>query len=68
MNRYLFVKQVEKAHNADLHCVDWNPHDSNLILTGYILRPLIFLVLTELWDMKYLVCGILLNVDQNGLW
>ncbi|GLT79078.1 hypothetical protein SLA2020_505850 [Shorea laevis] len=26
--------KVEKAHNADLHCVDWNPHDSNLILTG----------------------------------
>lgn len=29
--------QVEKAHNADLHCVDWNPHDDNLILTGYML-------------------------------
>ena len=28
--------QVEKAHDADLHCVDWNPHDVNLILTGYI--------------------------------
>ncbi len=28
-------QQVEKAHNADLHCVDWNPHDDNLILTGY---------------------------------
>lgn len=27
--------QVEKAHDADLHCVDWNPHDNNLILTGY---------------------------------
>ncbi|XWS70009.1 hypothetical protein CRYUN_Cryun03dG0012400 [Craigia yunnanensis] len=26
--------KVEKAHNADLHCVDWNPHDDNLILTG----------------------------------
>ncbi|PKI49068.1 WD-40 repeat-containing protein MSI4-like [Punica granatum] len=26
--------KVEKAHNADIHCVDWNPHDSNLILTG----------------------------------
>nr|CAN70589.1 hypothetical protein VITISV_026731 [Vitis vinifera] len=26
--------KVEKAHNADLHCVDWNPHDINLILTG----------------------------------
>ncbi|MQM03855.1 hypothetical protein Taro_036651 [Colocasia esculenta] len=25
---------VEKAHNADLHCVDWNPHDRNHILTG----------------------------------
>ncbi|XP_021754520.1 WD-40 repeat-containing protein MSI4-like [Chenopodium quinoa] len=26
--------KVEKAHNADLHCVDWNPHDENFILTG----------------------------------
>lgn len=29
--------QVEKAHNADLHCVDWNPHNDNLIITGYFL-------------------------------
>ncbi|GLU14317.1 hypothetical protein SLE2022_308930 [Rubroshorea leprosula] len=28
------VLKVEKAHNSDLHCVDWNPHDVNLILTG----------------------------------
>ncbi|KAK4413798.1 WD-40 repeat-containing protein MSI4 [Sesamum alatum] len=28
------VVKVEKAHNADLHCVDWNPVDVNLILTG----------------------------------
>ncbi|OAY36510.1 WD-40 repeat-containing protein MSI4 [Manihot esculenta] len=28
------VVKVEKAHNADLHCVDWNPHDVNLFLTG----------------------------------
>ncbi|CAH2077565.1 unnamed protein product, partial [Thlaspi arvense] len=26
--------KVEKAHDADIHCVDWNPHDNNLILTG----------------------------------
>ncbi|KAK9043882.1 hypothetical protein V6N11_072206 [Hibiscus sabdariffa] len=26
--------KVEKAHDADIHCVDWNPHDDNLILTG----------------------------------
>ncbi|KAL1335483.1 hypothetical protein HN51_064362 [Arachis hypogaea] len=26
--------KVEKAHDADLHCVDWNFHDVNLILTG----------------------------------
>ncbi|XP_074361699.1 WD-40 repeat-containing protein MSI5-like isoform X1 [Apium graveolens] len=26
--------KVEKAHDADLHCVDWNPHDVNFILTG----------------------------------
>lgn len=29
------VLQVEKAHDADLHCVDWNPHNDNLIITGY---------------------------------
>ncbi|XP_052183253.1 WD-40 repeat-containing protein MSI4-like [Diospyros lotus] len=28
------VVKVEKAHNADLHCVDWSPHDENLIITG----------------------------------
>ncbi|EYU28409.1 hypothetical protein ABFS82_12G121900 [Erythranthe guttata] len=28
------VVKVEKAHNADLHCVDWNSHDDNFILTG----------------------------------
>lgn len=33
----IMLLQVEKAHNADLHCVDWNPHDDNLILTGYAL-------------------------------
>jgi hypothetical protein len=27
--------KVEKAHDADLHCVDWNAHDENLLLTGY---------------------------------
>ncbi|GAB2293386.1 WD-40 repeat-containing protein msi4 [Dionaea muscipula] len=26
--------KVERAHDADLHCVDWNPHDENLVLTG----------------------------------
>ncbi|GAB2228014.1 hypothetical protein Droror1_Dr00009843 [Drosera rotundifolia] len=26
--------KVERAHDADIHCVDWNPHDENLILTG----------------------------------
>ncbi|KAJ6816010.1 nucleosome/chromatin assembly factor C [Iris pallida] len=26
--------KVERAHDADLHCVDWNPHDENFILTG----------------------------------
>ncbi|KAI7985741.1 WD-40 repeat-containing protein MSI4 [Camellia lanceoleosa] len=26
--------RVEKAHDADLHYVDWNPHDENLIITG----------------------------------
>ncbi|CAL5327876.1 unnamed protein product [Camellia sinensis] len=26
--------RVEKAHDGDLHCVDWNSHDVNLILTG----------------------------------
>ncbi|GKE23972.1 WD40 repeat-containing protein MSI4-like protein, partial [Tanacetum coccineum] len=26
--------EIEKAHSADLHCVDWNPIDENFILTG----------------------------------
>ncbi|XP_068328242.1 WD-40 repeat-containing protein MSI4-like [Pyrus communis] len=26
--------KVEKAHDADVHCVDWNPLNDNLILTG----------------------------------
>ncbi|KAL8160858.1 hypothetical protein V2J09_012347 [Rumex salicifolius] len=26
--------KVEKAHDADLHCVDWSPFDENYILTG----------------------------------
>ncbi|KAG8380093.1 hypothetical protein BUALT_Bualt07G0157800 [Buddleja alternifolia] len=26
--------KVKKAHNADIHCVDWNPNNVNLILTG----------------------------------
>ncbi|KAJ4771758.1 WD-40 repeat-containing protein MSI4 [Rhynchospora pubera] len=26
--------KVERAQQADLHCVDWNAHDTNLILTG----------------------------------
>ncbi|KAJ0432476.1 putative transcription factor WD40-like family [Helianthus annuus] len=29
------VIQVEKAHNADLYCVDWNPSDENLLLTWF---------------------------------
>ncbi|KAJ3684732.1 hypothetical protein LUZ61_013896 [Rhynchospora tenuis] len=28
------VVKVQKAHQADIHCVDWNAHDTNLILTG----------------------------------
>ncbi|XP_042004217.1 WD-40 repeat-containing protein MSI4-like isoform X2 [Salvia splendens] len=28
------VDKVEKAHDADIHCVDWNSHDENYILTG----------------------------------
>lgn len=28
------VVKVEKAHDSDLHCVDWNPHDGNFIITG----------------------------------
>ncbi|CAM6120600.1 unnamed protein product [Calypogeia fissa] len=26
--------KVEKAHDADLHCVDWNTHNENHLLTG----------------------------------
>ncbi|CAN4084801.1 unnamed protein product [Withania somnifera] len=29
------VVKVENAHDADLHCVDWNPHNDNLIITGF---------------------------------
>ncbi|XP_062103482.1 WD-40 repeat-containing protein MSI4-like [Humulus lupulus] len=25
--------KVEKAHDVDLYCVDWSPHDDNIILT-----------------------------------
>ncbi|KAL5651550.1 hypothetical protein ACJX0J_037008, partial [Zea mays] len=25
-----------KAHNGDVHCVDWNPLDFNYILIGYV--------------------------------
>ncbi|KAK7325119.1 hypothetical protein VNO77_29209 [Canavalia gladiata] len=28
------VVKVDKAHDGDLHCVDWNSHDINFILTG----------------------------------
>ncbi|KAM7256987.1 hypothetical protein ACFE04_012728 [Oxalis oulophora] len=28
------VVKVEKAHDGDLHCVDWNPHNNDFILTG----------------------------------
>ncbi|MED6109213.1 WD-40 repeat-containing protein msi4 [Stylosanthes scabra] len=26
--------KVDKVHDGDIHCVDWNPHDINFILTG----------------------------------
>ncbi|URE16882.1 WD-40 repeat-containing protein [Musa troglodytarum] len=26
--------KVEKAHDGDINCVDWSPHDENFILTG----------------------------------
>ncbi|KAJ6850499.1 nucleosome/chromatin assembly factor group C [Iris pallida] len=26
--------QVMKSHNDDTYCVDWNPHDVNITLTG----------------------------------
>ncbi|KAJ7543049.1 hypothetical protein O6H91_09G023300 [Diphasiastrum complanatum] len=26
--------KVESAHDSDVHCVDWNAHDDNYILTG----------------------------------
>ncbi|CAI7755644.1 unnamed protein product [Closterium sp. NIES-54] len=28
------VNKVERAHNADLHCVDWSRLDDNYVLTG----------------------------------
>ena len=35
-NKAVMFHQVEKAHDADLHCVDWNPFDENFILTGQV--------------------------------
>nr|XP_018684678.1 PREDICTED: WD-40 repeat-containing protein MSI4-like isoform X2 [Musa acuminata subsp. malaccensis] len=26
--------KVEKAHDGDINCVDWSPHDENFLLTG----------------------------------
>ncbi|KAM1011127.1 hypothetical protein ACFX13_047263 [Malus domestica] len=43
--------KVEKAHDADLHCVDWNPHDVNLILTGSADNTI------RLFDRRYLTSG-----------
>ncbi|PWA61959.1 histone-binding protein RBBP4 [Artemisia annua] len=38
---------VDKAHNANLQCVDWNPIDENLILTG--LKSCIGLIVPPFW-------------------
>ncbi|KAF6140366.1 hypothetical protein GIB67_005291 [Kingdonia uniflora] len=40
---YVGKLKVEKAHDADLRCVDWNPHDENFILKGYVFIPSIHL-------------------------
>ncbi|MFS8028180.1 putative transcription factor WD40-like family [Helianthus anomalus] len=32
-NWLVAYRYVEKAYNPDLHCVDWNPSDENLLLT-----------------------------------
>ena len=62
-DRHLFVSgaQVEKAHNADLHCVDWNPHDQNFILTGY------FLSLCFSWfiNIRLWICEICLGFFEG---
>eukprot|EP00854_Cymbomonas_tetramitiformis_P028913 gene28913-35921_t len=28
------VLQVANAHSADVHCVDWSPHEEHLVITG----------------------------------
>lgn len=43
--------KVEKAHNADLHCVDWNPLEENFILTGSADTTV------RLYDRRKLVSG-----------
>lgn len=55
----VYSSQVEKAHNADLHCVDWNPHDDNLILTGYISIPSSF---------QFCTLFLASNSDALGVW
>ncbi|KAF6135256.1 hypothetical protein GIB67_028044, partial [Kingdonia uniflora] len=51
---YVGKLKVEKAHDADLHCVDWNPHDENLILKGQgnCLRQLCRGRSFECWDYE----------------
>ncbi|KAI3856585.1 hypothetical protein MKW92_048212, partial [Papaver armeniacum] len=39
--------KVEKSHNADLHRVDWNRHNENLILAGVDESEIIFCAITS---------------------
>uniref|UniRef100_A0A0D9V4T7 Histone-binding protein RBBP4-like N-terminal domain-containing protein n=1 Tax=Leersia perrieri TaxID=77586 RepID=A0A0D9V4T7_9ORYZ len=43
--------KVEKAHGGDVHCVDWNLHDVNYILTGSADNSV------RMWDRRNLGSG-----------
>ncbi|KAJ6698883.1 WD40 REPEAT FAMILY [Salix purpurea] len=59
--------KVEKAHNADLHCVDWNPHDDNLILTGSADTSLLFSVYSGL-QIRHLCLEVLRRMVSLNIW
>uniref|UniRef100_A0A0E0JN42 Histone-binding protein RBBP4-like N-terminal domain-containing protein n=1 Tax=Oryza punctata TaxID=4537 RepID=A0A0E0JN42_ORYPU len=49
--------KVEKAHGGDVHCVDWNLHDVNYILTGYDSMKVLQIILSvcgtgEIWVLE----------------
>ncbi|KAG2249591.1 hypothetical protein Bca52824_089219 [Brassica carinata] len=66
VSKIISQQLVEKAHDADLHCVDWNPHDNNLILTGYLFYTFEYLSKgTELLLVLTLFLQILRSADNT---